>query len=153
MWICFVDERGSLDPYMIQADQSLNSYSWIILFTMASSVGSDRIRMECGTWRVSEILTHWSLHTPGVTMITKCSPVFGVPMIHYRYPLHTLMFDQTLHVSAVCLSNILWITVLFSFCIWRNEYGKVSETLRALTNMMLWSQVTGTREVTRGLGV
>ena len=53
--------------------------------------------------RLGEILTHWSLHTPGpgggVTMITKCSLVFVLPMIHYRYPLHTLMFDQALHVA------------------------------------------------------
>lgn len=38
----------------------------IILFTMDKSAGSDREpRMECGTGRLAEILTHWSLHAPG----------------------------------------------------------------------------------------
>ena len=144
----------------IQADQSLNSFSWIILFTIDMSVGSDRDRMECGTRRVVEILTHWSLHTPGpgggVTMITKCSPVFGLPMIHYRYLLHTLMFDQPLHMSAICLYGSLPCFPCISGEMKsapKCKCCKVSETLRALTNMMQGSQVTGTREVTCGLGV
>ena len=108
-----------------------------------------------GEWRRYSLIGHCIHRAPGggLTMITKCSPVFGLPMIHYRYLLHTLMFDQTLHVSAICLSSLLWITACVSWEMKESQCkcGKVSETLRALTNMMLGSQVTGTREVTRGL--
>ena len=93
--------------------------------------------MGPGEWWRYSLIGHCIHRAPGggVTMITKCSPVFGLPMIHYRYLLHTLMFDQTLHVSAICLSNLLWITASCSLCIWIGEMkesqckcGKVSET-------------------------
>ena len=63
----FFDAKEGLRFFSsLQADQSLNSLLDIILFTMDKSARSDREpRIECGTGRLAEILTHWSLHTPG----------------------------------------------------------------------------------------